>query len=327
MSTVLIGAGPLRGQPGFFRDRLREAGFQTVDPPGAGTLGPEDLLRWLPGCSAVVAGGEGFSAEVVAAAEGLRVIARVGVGYDAVDLRAADARGVVVTITPGTNHESVAEQAFALLLAVARRVATNDRTIRAGGWDRTIVEPIRGRRLGLVGLGRIGRAMVPRALAFGMEVLAHDPAADPEFVARNHLRMLDLDDLIAQADVLSLHLPALPTTRHLIGPDRLARMPRGGILLNTARGSLVDEEALYRAIASGHLAGAGLDVLEAEPPPADHPLLGLPGVVFSPHIGGVDRLALDAMAESAARSIIELSRGEWPAGCVVNEQLRPGWRW
>ncbi|QDV36857.1 phosphoglycerate dehydrogenase [Tautonia plasticadhaerens] len=327
MPTALIGAGPIRNRPGPFRELLHRAGFRTIDPEGGDVLPESSLREALPGCEAIVAGGERLPADLIAACPRLRVIARTGVGYDAVDVPAATERGVVVTITPGTNQESVAEQAFGLLLAVTRRVALNDRLIRAGGWDRTIALPLRGRTLGLVGLGRIGRAMVPRARAFGMRVLAFDAVPDPAFDAEHQVGRRSLDDLLAESDVVSLHLPLTASTLDLIDDARLSRMRPGSILLNTARGGLVDEYALHRALLSGHLAGAGLDVYKVEPPPLDHPLVALPNVVSSPHIGGVDTLSMADMAEMAARCIVDLKEGRWPADCVVNPEVGPGWAW
>ena len=327
MPTVLIGAAPIRSRPGRFRDLLHAAGLDTLDPEGGDVLSPEILAEALPECQAILAGGERLSAEMMDACPGLRAIARTGVGYDAVDVPAATSRGIVVTITPGTNHESVAEQAFALLLAVTRRIVANDRTIRAGGWDRAIVRPLRKQTLGLVGLGRIGRAMVPRALAFGMDVVAFDVAGDPEADRKLGIERCGLDELLGRADVVSLHLPLTPETNRLMNADRLARMKPGSILINTSRGALVDEPSLVDALRSGHLAGAGLDVFAEEPPPGDHPLYGLSNVVLSPHIAGIDALSMADMAELAARCIVDLREGRWPEGCVVNDELRPGWSW
>ncbi|RUL83385.1 phosphoglycerate dehydrogenase [Tautonia sociabilis] len=327
MPTALIGAGPIRNRPGPFRQLLHEAGFRTVDPVGGDVLSEAELLAALPDCEAIVAGGERLSAELIAAAPKLRVIARTGVGYDAVDVAAATSRKIVVTITPGTNQESVAEQAFGLLLGVTRRIALNDRQIRQGGWDRTIVLPLRGKTLGLVGLGRIGRAMVPRALAFGMNVLATDEVADPAFDAAHGIGRRSLEQLLAESDVVSLHCPLTEATRDLINASRLSLMKPGSILINTARGGLIDENALLDALTTGRLAGAGLDVFREEPPPRDHPLIALPNVVSSPHIGGVDTLSMADMAEMAARCIIDLHQGRWPAGCVVNPEVGPDWVW
>jgi phosphoglycerate dehydrogenase-like enzyme len=306
---------------------LEEAGFEILEPPGGETLTREELHRYLPDCVASVAGGEALTADVLAHAPLLRVIARTGVGFDAVDLSACDRQGIVVTITPGVNQDAVAEQGFALLLAVVKRVPWNDRDVRAGGWDRTLVPPIRGMRLGLVGLGRIGRAMVPRAKAFAMDVVACDPIADSCVFEQCGVTCLSLDELLATSDAVSLHMPLSSETRHFMNRERFAKMKKGSYLINTSRGGLVDEGALREAIESGRIAGAGLDVLSSEPPSRDHPLLPLAQVVISPHIAGIDYKSMFDMAEMAARTIIELRNGHWPAECVVNSRLAPGWKW
>ena len=179
-----------------------------------------ELRAVLPEADALIAGGERITAEILALAPRLRVIARTGVGYDTIDIPAATARKIPVTITPGTNQGSVAEQTFALMLALTRNVVNNCQTIRAGGWDRTLVQPLRGKTLGLVGLGRIGRAVATRALAFGMRVVAYDPLpASDDFETRHGIRRLGLDELLAAADVVSLHSPLTAETRGLIDRD------------------------------------------------------------------------------------------------------------
>lgn len=323
MPTALIGSTPIRRHPGRFREILEAAGFTPIDPPGLGPITIDDVR----GADAIIAGGEPFTAEMIAAAPGLRVIARTGVGYDAVSLAEATARKIAVTVTPGTNHESVAEQAFALLLAVTRNVVALDRGLRVGLWDRTPQRPLRGTTLGLVGLGRIGRAMAIRALAFGMKVVAFDTLADVDFDARHGIRRLDLPALLAEADVVSLHLPSTDATRGLFNSRTFAMMRPGAILLNTARGNLVVEADLAGALRSGQLGGAGLDVFNHEPPEPGNPLLALPNVVLSPHVAGSDILAMADMAALAARCVVDLHEGRWPEGCVVNEELRAGWTW
>ena len=323
MPNALIGSTPIRRHPGRFRELLEAAGFTPVEPPGLGPVTVADM----PGVDAIIAGGEPLTAEMIRVAPGLRVIARTGVGYDAVDVAEATARNILVTVTPGTNHESVAEQAFALLLAVTRNVAALDRGIRAGDWERTPLRALRGTTLGLVGLGRIGRAMATRAIAFGMQVVAFDTQADAEFDARHGIRRLDLPTLLAESDVVSLHLPSTDATRGLFDREAFAQMRPGAILLNTARGSLVVESDLRDALVSGHLGGAGLDVFQHEPPEPGNPLLSLPNVALSPHVAGSDVLAMADMAALAAHCVVELHEGRWPEGCVVNEGLRAGWRW
>jgi phosphoglycerate dehydrogenase-like enzyme len=328
MPTVLIAPGPLRGQPGAFRQILSDAGFdETIEFPGDHTLTEAELREALPRSDAMLAGGESLSAELLALAPKLRVIARTGVGYDAVDIAACTARKIPVVITPGTNQESVAEHTLGLLLALTRNVVNNDQVVKSGGWNRTLVRPIRGETIGLVGLGRIGRAVATRAVAFGMRVIAFDPVADPDFDARHGITRVDLDTLLAESDVVSLHLPLSPETTHVIRRDRIARMKPNALLINTSRGGLVNEDDLHEALVSGKIAGAGLDVLGAEPPDKSNPLLKLSNVVVSPHIGGIDTKSMADMADLASSCIAALRVGQWPEGCVVNEELRTGWIW
>ena len=327
MPTVQTGARPIPKRPGPFRDLLTAAGFTPVDWPGHLPLSADEYRAVLPDIDAIIAGGEPLTAQSIAIAPRLRVIARTGVGYDAVDLAAATARKIAVTITPGTNQESVAEQAFALLLAVARRVVENDRIIRAGGWDRASIQPIRGKTIGLIGLGRIGQAMAPRALAFGMKVVFYEPMPTPGFAEKWGIQALSLPDLLRSSDVVSLHLPLTTATRGLFHREVFDAMKPGAIFLNTSRGGLVIEDDLYDALISGHLSGAGLDVFDPEPPSPANPLLQLPNVVSSPHMGGVDEKAMEDMATMAAQCIIDLHRGEWVPQCVVNPEIRDEFRW
>ncbi|MEO6810173.1 MAG: phosphoglycerate dehydrogenase, partial [Isosphaeraceae bacterium] len=325
MPTVLIGSGPLRNRPGPYRDLLVDAGFTPIDVEGTHTLTEAELRAVLPGADAIVAGGEPLSAPLLALAPKLRVIARTGVGYDSVDVAAASARKIVVTITPGTNHDSVAEHTFALLLALTRRIVADDRIIHDGGWDRTMPRPLRGTTLGLIGLGRIGRAVALRAVAFDMRVIAFDPVADAPFDAHYGIDRVSMDELLARSDAVSLHLPLLETTRGLVNQAFLARMKPGALLLNTSRGGLIVEADLYQGLASGRLGGAGLDVTEPEPTRPDNPLLLAPNLIISPHIAGIDTRAMADMAELAARCIVDLFEGHWPTPCIVNPELGPDW--
>jgi phosphoglycerate dehydrogenase-like enzyme len=327
MPRVLIGPYLLRNQPGRFRDILTDAGFEPVDPVGDFALSTEELRPHLPAIDAMIAGGERMTRDLFQIAPKLRVIARAGVGYDLIDLAAATAHRVAVTITPGANQESVAEQTMALLLALARRIVPNDRVIHAGGWDRALVTPVRGMTLGLIGMGRIGRAVAVRALAFRMRVVAFDTVVHEEFDARHGIDRLPLDQLLATSDVVSLHVPLTSATRGMVDRDFLARMRPGSYLVNTSRGGLVVEADLSAALRLGHLAGAGLDVLNHEPPEPDNPLLGLPNVVLCPHIAGTDTQSMRDMAELAAQTIVDLRRNRWPAECAVNPELCDGWQW
>jgi phosphoglycerate dehydrogenase-like enzyme len=327
MPRVLIGPYLLRNQPGRFRQILADAGFELIDPVGDFSLTADQLRPHLSAIDAILAGGERMSAEVLALAPNLRVIARTGVGYDLIDVPAATARKIAVTITPGTNQESVAEQTMALLLALSRRIIYNDRVIHGGGWDRALVEPVRGKTLGLIGMGRIGRAVAMRALAFRMKIVAFDTVLQSEFDERHGIRRLSIDDLLTESDVVSLHVPLTPGTRGMVNREFLAKMRAGSYLINTSRGGLVVENDLRDALKSGHIAGAGLDVFNHEPVEPGNPLIGLPNVVLSPHIAGTDTLSMREMAEQASSAIVSLFRNEWPHDCVVNSELRDGWRW
>ena len=221
----------------------------------------------------------------------------------------------------------MAEQALALILALARKIVHNDRVIHAGGWDRALVTPVRGMTLGLIGMGRIGRAVATRAQAFRMRILAFDTVIHEEFDLRHGIHRLPLDEILACSDMVSLHLPLTDATRGMVNREFLGRMRPGSYLINTSRGGLVVEADLRDALVSGHLAGAGLDVLNHEPPESGNPLLGLPNVVLSPHIAGTDLQSMADMAELAATTIVELSHNRWPSDCVVNSEFRDGWRW
>ncbi len=305
---------------------LREAGFELVFPPCPHQLSEAELLELLPGASATVAGMEPYTPRVFDACPTLRVIARVGVGYDAVDLAAATARGVAVTIAPDTNQESVAEHTFCLILGLTRRLVAKDNSMKAGRWERGITLPVRGTTLGIVGLGRIGKAVAARGEAFGMRLLAYEPFPDAAFVAAHRVSLVPLDRLLAESDFVSLHLPLTPESRQLINRQTLGLMKKTAFLVNTARGALVNETDLAEALNAGTIAGAALDVFEKEPP-AGSPLLSAENVLLTPHEAGTDRKSLQDMALSASRAVLDLSRGGWPAEKVVNPQVREKFRW
>jgi phosphoglycerate dehydrogenase-like enzyme len=326
MPKVLIAPMTLAGLEGDFLRVLREAGFALVYPPQARQMTEEELLRELNGISASLAGSEPYTARVLQAHPQLKVVARVGVGFDAVDVEAATKQGVAVTIAPNTNQEAVAELCFTLMLCLAKDLVNQHLAVRAGQWPRRALLPLRGRTLGIAGLGRIGKAVAVRAQAFGMKLLAYEPYPDQAFVARHGVTLLPFERLLAESDYLTLHLPATPQTKHLLNKQTLAQMKPTAFLLNTARGALVCEADLYEALKVGKLAGAGLDVFEEEPP-GKSPLYELPNVVVTPHAAGTDLQSRDDMALSAAQAIVALSRGEWPADKIVNPGARERFRW
>ena len=239
------------------------------------------------------------------ASERLRIVARHGVGVDDVDMAAAARNGVLVTRAPGSNTAAVAEHTLALLLALLKGLLPFRTALSDGGWrgPETMVRDAAGLRLGLVGFGAIGQAVGRLAAAFGMVVRAYDPGvSDPALVG-------ELGALLADSDAVSLHCPLTPATRHLIDAAALALMPRGAWLVNTARGGLVDEDAVLAALESGQLAGAALDVTEQEPPPAASPLRRHDRLLLTPHVAGVTPAALDAMGTMAAECIVAALTG------------------
>ncbi|MBN9122560.1 MAG: phosphoglycerate dehydrogenase [Planctomycetes bacterium] len=329
MPKVMIVPRELAKFADKFRAPLDAAGLEVVTlPPAEANLPTEDeLLLALSGVEAVIAGSEPYSPRVLAANPQMRVIARSGVGYDAVDLDAATKCGAAVCIAPGTNQGSVAEHAFALMLGFTRHIPARHAALAGGGWNRLMSVPLRGKTLGLAGLGRIGKAVATRAIAFEMKVIAYDPVPDAAFCAANNIQLVPFDRLLAESDFLSLHLPLMASTKHVINRDTIARLKPGAVLVNTSRGGLVCEADLVAALREGKLAGAALDVFEEEPTPADNPLRFLPNVVLTPHSAGVDVRSLEDMARSAAEAIASLRRGEWPAEKVVNPEVRGVFRW
>jgi len=287
-------------------DILTAAEGLTVVAPGK--LSAADLLAQVPQANAlVIRSGVTITDEVMAAAPQLKAIARAGVGVDNVDLDAATQRGIIVMNTPGGNTISTAEHTFGLMLALARHIPQGDASLKAGKWDRKtfVGVELRGKTLGLVGFGRIGQAVAKRALAFEMRVLAYDPLV-PAIVAQQMGAIpADLDTIYAESDFISLHAPLIDDTRSMINQEALAKMKDGVRLVNAARGGLIDDVALAEAIKSGKVAGAALDVYETEPPPADHPLIGLPGVIDTPHLAASTVDAQITVAVEAAQLIVD----------------------
>lgn len=267
-----------------------------------------------------------LSAAAIAACPTLKVISKHGVGVSNIDVAAASQRGIPVYVTPGANAQSVAEMTLGLMFAAARRIAWMDAELRAGRWSRAQDGlELSGRTLGLLGFGQVGQRVARVALALGMQVVAFDPACAPGPGAVAGVRMLgSVDELLPLSDVLSLHVPLNARTRHLLDAGRIALLPRGALLVNTARGEVVDEAALIHALRSGHLAAAGLDTMAEEPLPAGHALAALDNVVLTPHVGGSTPAALAAMAGMAAANVLGWLQGSPadPSHCVNPEVLR-----
>jgi D-3-phosphoglycerate dehydrogenase len=302
--------------------RLRDAGIavEMLDEPAQ-----HDLTARAADVDAIVARGAPVRAELIAAAPRLRIVARHGVGYDNVDVAALTRRRIPLATIGDVNAVPVAEQTLALLLALARRVIEYDRAARSGGWsirDGLGAWELAGKSIVIVGLGRIGKAVARRCLAFDMRVGAVDPAVDgARMAALGVQRFATLGEALPAADILSLHLPLAAETRGLIGARELAAMRPGAVLINAARGGIVDEAALLACLRSGQIAGAGIDVLGEEPPAPNHPLLALDNVVVSPHAAALTGECAIRMALVCADNVLDAFAGKLDRSRVVNPEV------
>jgi D-3-phosphoglycerate dehydrogenase len=283
---------------------LQQAGLRVTAP---GQMKREETLAAIADADAlIIRSATKADAALIAAGAQLKAIARAGVGVDNVDLAAATARGIAVMNTPDGNTVATAELTLGLMLALARHIPQAYDSLNAGKWDRKsyMGVELRGKTLGVVGFGRIGRAVAKRAQAFEMSVIAYDPYVGADSGREVGVEMVDLDSLYARADFITLHTVATPETREMINRDSLAKMRKGVRIVNAARGNLIHEGDLAEAIKSGHVAGAAVDVYSEEPPPAGHPLVGLPGVIDTPHLGASTEEAQVAVAIEAAELIV-----------------------
>ena len=286
---------------------LKSRGFEVVEvnePP------EEELAKLIKGFHAIIVRSKPkVTRRVIEAADVLRVIARAGVGLDNIDVEAAEKKGIKVVNAPESVTQAVAELAVGLMLAVARKIAFSDRKMRSGEWVKheAVGFELKGKTLGIVGLGRIGRAVARICYyGFGMKIVYTDQRCDREAGREFNGECVDLETLLRRADIVSLHVPLTPETKHMINEDRLRLMKKTAILINTSRGAVVDTNALVKALREGWIAGAGLDVYEEEPLPKDSPLLGLENVVLTPHIGASSVEAQERAGLEVAQKIIEL---------------------
>ena len=300
-------------------DKLESQGTQLLQEAGfeldlrTGLKGDELVAAIQAADGVIVRSGTRITPELLQAPGKLRVIVRAGVGVDNIDVAAATRQGVVVMNTPGGNTVSTAEHTITMLMAMSRHVAAADASLRAGKWERTkfVGAQLAGKTLGIVGLGRIGREVARRATGLDMRIVGFDPFMAPDKAAQLGIEAVaDLDQLLPRCDYVTVHTPLTDETRHLLDARRLALLKKGARVLNCARGGIIEEAALAQALSSGHLAGAALDVFVEEPPPADHPLLKLPGVVATPHLGASTVEAQVSVAQEAAQLMIDfLTKG------------------
>ena len=300
---------------------LRDVGCNVIIPPRQGPLNENELLEKLPLVDAVLASMDKFTDKVLSApeAKSLKLISRWGVGYDAIDIPAATRNGIVVAYCPGMLNEAVADLAFALLCAIARRVHEGHLIMRGGAWRIPWGHNIHGKTLGILGCGRIGQAMARRASGFGMKLLGYDIAPNDE-AKRIGIQFVSLDELLAQSDFLSLHSALTAENRNMIGEAQLRRMKPTSYIINTARGALIDENALLRGVTEKWIAGAALDAYAVEPLPKDHPLRGAPNVLLTPHQASCSYETGEQVSGAAAAAIVELMNGRKPRW-VVDEKV------
>ncbi len=302
--------------------RLVAAGCGLLLHPKLGSRTEAELSRLLGDAEAAIVSTDPFGAGIFSGHPKLRVVARVGVGTDSVDLAAASRHGVPVTVTPGLNADTVAEHAVALILALTRKVVTQDASVKAGKWERVgemTPSELKGQTVGIVGAGAIGRGVSERLRPFGVRLVYFDPYVTSWPGAD---RLERLETLLAEADVVSIHAPLTPETAGLIGDRQLRRLKASAVLVNTSRGGLVDQPALLAALREGRLAGAALDVFETEPPPAEA-FAGVPNLICSAHVGGLSHASIRRMTISATESVLAALAGEIPSTAVNAGDLIP----
>lgn len=298
-----------RGAP--YIARLEQEGFEVICNPLGRMYTEAELIDALPGVFATIASSEPYTERVFREATDLRIVARYGVGYDRIDVAAASRHGVVIAMAFGTNHEAVADWTLGLMGALVQKVLQHHLRVMGGGWGFEAHPGLWRSTVGIVGLGRIGKAVARRCRGFEMRVLACDPEPDAAFARSHDVTLVSLDTLLSEADIVTLHAPHTPDTENMINRERLALMKPTAFLINTARGPLVDEEALVEALTTGRIAGAALDVFKVEPPTGS-PLLHLDNVLLSPHTAGSNQTSEAAMANRCIGSILAVARGESP---------------
>jgi D-3-phosphoglycerate dehydrogenase len=288
---------------------LKSFAESLVFNPTGKPLSEDELIPLLDGCTGCIAGLDHYTSKVIESAKSLKIISRYGIGVDRVDLAAAKANKIIVCNTPGANTQAVADLTFALLLCVARKVSVLDKKTKEGQWPRSNGTELYAKTIGILGLGAIGKSVAKRAAGFSMKVIAYDPHINKEYALANNIVAADFNTVIREADFLCLHLPMTDEMKHLISADVMKSMKKGAIIVNTARGGLIDEAAAYELLASGHLGGMGLDVYEEEPPKKT-PLFDLENVVLTPHTSAHTAEATTAMADVSVQNLVDVLSGK-----------------
>ncbi len=317
---VLITVSPIYCQAvNFLTAHLQEAGFSVryLNQPDE-QLSAAELSDLLRDVEVYVVGNARIPRQAIQSSPRLALVAKYGVGVDNIDLAAATDHGVLVTNAPGENAISVAEMTMAALLNLSRKLREIERSLQQVRWRAVFGHEIYQRTLGIIGLGNIGKQVAIRARAFGMRILAYDLLDYPEFCREHQVEMAPLERLLAEADAVTLHVPLTPKTRHMIGAPQLSRMRPGALLIHTARGGVVDEQALYVALTEGRLGGAAIDVFECEPL-GESPLRRLDNVILTPHVAGISYEAAERVAVRTLENVLAYRDGRIPP-CVLNHE-------
>lgn len=300
-----------RKAPSFLKDN----DCQLVETSRPKPLKEEDLLEEIRGIDGLIVGVDKVTARLIEVSDRLKVISKRGVGVDNIDVKAATEKDIVVTNTPSANLNAVAELTIGLMFSLIRGIPRADKCLRDKKWKRIIGDEVEGKILGIIGLGNIGRAVAKKAKGLGMKVLAYDVHQDREFAREQQIEYLPLQELLQKSQIVSLHLPLNSQTRHILNKDNLKSLSEDCYLINTARGELIDENALYELLREGKIRGAALDVFGKEPP-FESPLLSLENVVLTSHIGAYTRKAIEKMDMMAARNTLLVLQGKEPLSRV-----------
>lgn len=307
---VLVSAPYLQPEIDRFRPLFAEHDIEVVLPPVAERLSEDELLQWIGDIDGVIAGDDRFTDKVLAAAPRLKVLSKWGTGIDSFDLDACRRRGVAVRNTPNAFSEPVADSVLAYVLSFARRTPWMDREMKQGHWEKIPGTSLRECTLGVIGVGNVGRAVVRRAAAFGMRILGNDPLqVSQEFLEQHGVSMVSREELLRQSDFVTINCDLNPTSRHLMNDAAFDLMKQNAVLVNTARGAIVDEAALVRALQREKIAGAGLDVFEAEPLPLESPLRRMDNALLAPHNSNSSKAAWERVHENTIRNLLEVLKG------------------
>jgi phosphoglycerate dehydrogenase-like enzyme len=312
MTRVLLTTTSFQDTPGVHHDLLAKTGFEIVRERGP--LTESRMLQLAGGFDAYLCGDDALTRAVIRKSlPRLKVISKYGIGLDKIDVQAATDMKVPVLFTPGVNHTTVAEHTFGLLLAAVRNIVTEANHVAQGRWTRVTGTELYGKTMGIVGLGRIGREVAVRARAFGLNLVGLGTQWDEAFAAAHGIeRAGSIEDLLRRSDIVTLHTKLTPQTRHLINAGNISLMKKGAVIVNCARGELIELPALVAALKSNHLLAYAADVLDQEPPPRDHPLLGLPNVVLTPHIGSRTHESVQRQATCAVENLCRYLSGQPP---------------